>query len=215
MSEKRTPRTPRARVGKTAGELMAELAQDPEYQARAAAREAERRALDDELGRAEAPIVRDLQELGLPISSVWDLVTTTHTYNHALPLLLSHLERGGYPDRVLESLGRAVAMPWSVHYWSRLVALYLAARGRGEQEGLAVALSVCAMPPQLDDLKMLLEVDTLGSSRVHLLDAIRRVSPDRGQQLLTELANHTIFGTEARALLKKNRRLKHPPEPQP
>ena len=70
----------------------------------------------------------------------------------ALPVLLEHLERGGYPDRVMESLGRALAVKPSVAFWDRLKARYLASRNLGEEDGTAVALAACATEAQLDDL---------------------------------------------------------------
>ena len=48
--------------------------------------------------------------VGVEIDSVWDLVNTAEPYPAALPVLMEHLERDGYPDRVMESLGRALAV---------------------------------------------------------------------------------------------------------
>ena len=94
----------------TAEDLLRELEVDPGYHARVEAAEAERGERVRQLRAAERPIVADLNAVGLSVSSVWDLVNTSVTYPDALPILLAHLERGGYPDRVMESLGRALAM---------------------------------------------------------------------------------------------------------
>src|SRR5690242_13811090 len=99
--------TRRRRGPITAGELVAEQARDPEYQRRFAAAEAERQARAQVLSAAEQPILRELHAVGVDVSSVWDLVNTSAPYPLAIPVLLRHLERGGYPDRVMESLGRA------------------------------------------------------------------------------------------------------------
>ena len=63
-----------------------------------------------ELRLAERPIVEDLVAVELDVSSVWDPVNSSKPYPRALPVLVEHLERGGYPDRVMESLGRALAV---------------------------------------------------------------------------------------------------------
>lgn len=54
---------------------------------------------------AEKPILRDLGDVGEQVSSVWDFVNTSRPYPRALPVLLRHFQQGGYPDRVMESLG--------------------------------------------------------------------------------------------------------------
>jgi hypothetical protein len=41
---------------------------------------------------------------------VWALVNSATPYPEVFPVLLAHLETGGYPDRVMESLGRAFAV---------------------------------------------------------------------------------------------------------
>src|SRR2546430_989144 len=99
----------------TAGELEAQLARDPDFQRRFADAEAERQARAQVLRLAEQPIVRDLHEVAVHVSSVWDLVNTSAPYPLAIPVLLRHLERGGYPDRVMESLGRALAVKQSAY----------------------------------------------------------------------------------------------------
>src|SRR5581483_10867065 len=93
---------------------------DVEFRAEVEAVEAERSERVRVLREAEQPIVADLNRAGVSVSSVWDLVNTSDPYPAALPVLLSHLERGGYPDRVMESLGRALAVKVSVAWWDRL-----------------------------------------------------------------------------------------------
>src|SRR5262245_58972797 len=102
--------TSRSRGGTTAAELMAQLARDTAFQAAAAAREAELQERVSAYRDAEQPIVADLRGAGLHVESVWDLVNTAEPYPDALPVLMEHLERGGYPDRVMEGLGRALAV---------------------------------------------------------------------------------------------------------
>ena len=186
----------------SATELMAQLQNDPEYQRKMQAAEAERQARAEEFRRAEQPIVSDLRAAGLEVDSVWDLVNTAVPYPAALPVLLKHLQLGGYPGRVMESLGRALAVKPAVHFWDTLRELYLKAHGRGEEEGLAVALAASATSEQLDALIDLVGDDSLSDLRIHFLGAIKRVGGPRGRAVLESLESDPMFGKEARALLK-------------
>jgi hypothetical protein len=187
----------------TAADVMAKLAEDEDYQRKMAAAEAERKARVEELRRAERPVVAELRSAGVDVASVWDLVNTSSPYPGALPILLDHLQRGGYPDRVMESISRALAVEPAAFAWETFRSLYLSARGRGEMEGLAVALAASATPDHLEDLISLLSAEERGDTRVHLLRAILRVGGHRGRELVATLQSDPTFGSEARAILTK------------
>lgn len=181
---------------------MAQLEEDSEYRRKTKASEAQRHDRVEELRRAERPIVNDLRAAGVDVESIWDLVNASAPYPDALPVLLKHLEQGGYPDRVMESLARALAVGPAAPAWDALRELYLHAQGRGEMEGLAVALAAAATEDHLDDLISLLDEPSRGDTRIHLLHAIKRVGGDRGLSLLDSLQTDPLFGREAQALLK-------------
>lgn len=187
----------------SATELMAQLQNDPEYQRKMRTAEEERQVKVRELARAEQPIVADLRHAGVQVDSVWDLVNTSEPYPTALPVLLGHMERGGYPDRVMESLGRALAVKPSVVFWDRLSALYLAPRGAGEQEGAAVALAASATAHHLDELVGFLSLEERGQSRIYFVRPILAVGGGRGRQLVMSLRSDPVFGKEAAALLSR------------
>jgi hypothetical protein len=177
------------------------LRTDPDYRAQVEAAEAERSERVRVLREAERPIVADLIRAGVSVDSVWDLVNTSDPYPIALPILLEHLERGGYPERVMESLGRALAVKPSVAWWDRLRALYLAARSPGEEDGIAVALAACATKDQLDDLVSFLSVEERGESRIYFVRPIKRLGGARGLGVLESLRDDATFGREATAAL--------------
>lgn len=181
---------------------MAQLAQDEDYQARAAALDAEMQARRQELRRAAQPIVDDLRGAGYEVNTVWDLGNRSEPYAAALPILLKHLQRGGYPDPVMESLAQALAVEQSVAFWDTLRQLYLAAVGPREEEGLAAALAASATADQFEDLLALLDESSRGSTRIHFLRPIKRVGGTRGRDVLTSLQDDPQLGKEARALLK-------------
>jgi hypothetical protein len=199
--------SPAKRGGKTADEVIREkeerLRTDPEYRGKAEAVETNIAERVRRLREAERPIVADLQRVGVDVSSVWDLVNTANPYPDALPVLLSHLARGGYPDRVMESLGRALAVKPSVAVWDELRALYLQAAGRGEEEGLAVALAASATKDEFPALVALLGETSRGSTRIHFLRPIKRLGGAEGVALLERLADDDLFGREATALLRR------------
>jgi len=184
-----------------ATEFMAQLRRDVEYQAKKAAFDSELQERVSALRAAERPIVADLGAAGVEAESVWDLVNTSEPYPAALPVLMDHLERGGYPDRVMESLGRALGVKPAVAFWERLKTLYLGSRNPGEEDGTAVALAACATKEHLDDLVNFLSIKERGASRIYFLRPIRRLGGDGGRNLLESLRDDETFGREATALL--------------
>jgi hypothetical protein len=193
----------------TAAELAAlkqEIRQtDPVYRAEEVAVGEERRRQVRALREAEQPIIADLRRAGAHVTSVWDLVNTSVPYPTALPVLLEHLRRGGYPDKVMEGLARALAVRPASLAWEVLRDLYLSAKGPGEREGLAVALAASATSDRFDDLVGLLREDSLGDTRIHFLRAIKRVGSARGRRVLHSLRDDPVFGREAQVLLKARR----------
>lgn len=165
--------------GISAAELMAQLAQDRGFQEVAAEREAERADRASVWRQAERPIIDDLRQAGVDVASVWDLVNTSVPYPSALPVLMEHLERDGYPDRVVEGVARALAVKPAALYWRRLRDLYLRATGPDATEGLAVALAAVAEPEHLDDLLALLDETSRGNTRIHFIRPILRVGATR------------------------------------
>lgn len=182
------------------------LRNDPEYRAKVEAAEAERQERARRLREAEQSVVADLRDAGVQVDSVWDLVNTSEPYPAALPVLMKHLERGGYPERVMESLGSALAVGPSVAFWDRLKVRWLGARNSGEETGTAVALAACATKAQLDDLIEFLSVEERGQSRIYFIRPILKVGGDRGREVVEALRGNPVFGKEATALLKRRRK---------
>src|SRR5262245_25354955 len=126
----------------TAAELMAQLNADPDFVARKKAQDEAIRSKAEEHARAEAPLVQVLNAVGVPVSSVWDLVNAGRKrpsrtfristdppeavwdwldanggcYASILPLLLDHLQRP-YPDPVRAGIARALAIPEAKFAW--------------------------------------------------------------------------------------------------
>lgn len=205
MSSQKLPRGPISAVelARLKGEM---LRNDPEYRAKVEAVEAERQERARRLRDAEQSVVEDLRSAGVQVESVWDLVNTSDPYPAALPVLMDHLERGGYPERVMESLGRALAVKPSVVFWERLKDRWLNARDAGEEDGVAVALAACATKEQLEDLIDFLSVVERGQSRVYFVGPVLKVGGERGREVVEALRDDPVLGKEATALLKRRRR---------
>jgi hypothetical protein len=189
----------------SATEFLSQLAKDDEYQSRKAAADADRKENEDRLALAEGPIVADLVEVGVEVSSVWDLVNTTEPYPGALPVLISHLARGGYPDRVMEGLGRALAVQPAHVYWDELKRMYSAPRSVGEEVGVAVALAAAATSSATADLINFLRDADRGDSRLYLVRPLLRVGGERGRSFVESLQLDPDLGKEARLALQSHR----------
>lgn len=120
----------------------------------------------------------DLHAAGVEVDSVWELVNPAIPYPAARVVLLDHLHRGRLPrpDR-----RRALAVTPANPAWPVLRGLYLPARGRGEKEGLAVALAASATVDQFDALIDSLGENSRGDTRIQFLRAIKRLGRSRGR----------------------------------
>ncbi|NOU23507.1 MAG: hypothetical protein HOO93_17305 [Methyloglobulus sp.] len=153
-------------MGKTAAELMAELANDGEYQAKKKAKDdyfsnLERIYADDEGG-----LVEELNQAGFLVTSVWDFVNSKNYYSDAVPILIKHLKTKHHP-KILAGLARSLAVTQFSNnddLWNLLVDLYEKTLSdseinnpveRGLQEAIAVALECLAIESRIDSLKKL------------------------------------------------------------
>jgi len=177
--------------------------QDSEYRAKVDAVEKARKERAEALQVAAAPILADLHDVGIDVSSLWDLVARTDPYPAALPILMHHLERGGYPDQVEEALGRSLAVKPAIQFWDRLRELYRAPRNRGEETGVALALAASATVKQLDDLVSFITDTKRGDNRVFFVRPVLRLGGDRGPKVIAALVDDPVVGKEARALYRK------------
>lgn len=192
--------SPRASIN--AADLVAELAKDEVYQADRRMRERELAERAAQLREAEEPILADLRAVGLQVASVWDLVNTSEPYPEALPVLMDHFERGCYPDRVLEGIGRALAVKPAVVYWSRLEQILVQGATPIQRDVAAVALSVCATKLHVDDLVRLINTPVIGENRILFLRPLKRLDKAKAMPVIESLRNDPELGREARAILK-------------
>jgi len=94
---------------KTAAELMTELEADPAFREARAQRETEHAVRVDAYRRAAEPVMQDLQAIGIPVTSVDDLLRSwVPLSNEIAHVLLGHLAVSSF-EPLQESLVRALA----------------------------------------------------------------------------------------------------------
>lgn len=98
--------------GKTAAELLAELARDPEHGARQREQEERRRRLAEAYREAAAPLLAGLAAAGFDLASVGALRRPGREYQGAVPILLEWLPRIGNAD-VREDIVRSLSVPFA------------------------------------------------------------------------------------------------------
>ncbi|GAA0305254.1 hypothetical protein [Kineococcus aurantiacus] len=190
--------TPPRRGPIKADELLAQLANDPEYQARIAERD---RRIEQAAARrtAEAqPVLDDLHSAGIEIKSLWLLDWARRPYPEALPILFKHFRGGERSDEILGLLARLLKQPYSPELWVEFRDRYKAAPpGSQLSEGLAEALDKLAKKAHFEDLKSLIADPANGPSRILLLGTAVRVGRDEGRAFLAGFRDDPVLGKEA------------------
>jgi hypothetical protein len=187
----------------TAGDLINQLAADPAYVAREAAKDRARELKAHELIRAGAALRADLAAIGIDVQSVWDLVNGPQTHVRAVPVLLRHI-RGDYPPEILEGIARALALPEVAYAYWELVERLLAEPHQSVQVryALALAVGVATTEATLSHTIDLACDKTLGECRAGFLMGLQRFRSTKEMHIrLADLLKDPILGDEARATL--------------
>jgi hypothetical protein len=190
----------------TAAGLMAKLNSDPEFVAKRARDEEERRRREAEYRVAEAPLVEQLRDAGFQLHSVWDLVNTSTPYLKALPILVRHLSLS-YPPAVREGIARSLAVPEAKDVaWETLTRLYREEPALRVKSGLAAAIATAADDDTIGELIALVRDPTHGASRLLLLSALERSGDPRADLALKELSRDPELSKEIQVILRRKRR---------
>ena len=119
-------------------------------------------------------------------------------YPGALPVIMEHLEKGGYPGTVMGKLARLMAVKDARPYWDRLRALYETHIDEPQlAEGLADALGRSAGKEQFDGLVELLRDDSRDDVRVMFISEIIRIGREQGWKVIESVADDPVLGKEA------------------
>lgn len=179
---------------KDANTFMAELAADPEYQARAAFREAEHERRVARIREESAPVVQDLVRAGFDVEFVEDLYEQDQDYSAAVPVLLRWLPQVESRD-VKEGIIRALSIEYARPAAARPLVdeLRRMLPGRGQEADdmrwvVANALDVVADDTVLDDLLELTHDERLDlDTRALLLRALGNLKDPRAVERILQV----------------------------
>jgi len=172
----------------TAAELTARLEADPDWVARRDARERNRTEREQQSHIEQAPLLNDLQAIGIVVNNVNDLVNTATPYPQALPVLLRHFSNE-YSERTLEGIARALAVKDArLIAWDHLIAsLREKLFSKELSDAIMVAISAMARPTDLECLIDLIKDDSLGSCRIFLVSNLMRSKRKEARNVLFSL----------------------------
>ncbi len=193
---------------KTAEQVAAELEADSSYRKMRDKKQALAAAAQAAMGEAEAPLVRALNDVGVEVTSVWDLVNTAAPYPSAIPVLLEHLQHN-YPPQVREGIARSLAVTEASWAWDVLLSLFSREPAGGRPNvrwALACALSAAATDDVIDRVIELVRDPSVGEDRLILLHALVRSKKALATQVLEDLRGDPQLAREIRVLLGRPRR---------
>lgn len=198
----------------TAGELLAELERDPDFQRDEAERETTFRRRQEELRADERGLVNELRNAGLRLDSVWDLVAAGEgrSPTQATTILIRHLgER--HQASVRSGIAMALATsPAADRHRAKLALIQALATESEDSVRDDIVLAIAQVADDLDGLIDLLNDPAIGDARLVLLSELSRFG-ERGRAALRAATSDPFLGREAtrqlRAMAKGGQRT-HP-----
>lgn len=174
---------------KSAAELMAELARDPQHVARTQEREQRQRADAEAYAAAAGPLLAELQTAGLSVTTVRELKQSGAAARAAVPILLRWLPRVEYAP-LKEDIVRTLSVPWAKP--DAAAALIAEFERTDPQEtgirwAIANALAVVADEAAFDELARLARDKSNGKSREMLAVALGNIAAPRAVTVLIDL----------------------------
>lgn len=189
-----------------AGELLAQLAADPEYQAMRRVKDQDLARIAEQRTREQQALLQDLAAIGIAVDWIGQLLEMPIPDAGIYPVLLDHLTRPYSPwlsEWIGRAFGRKAARPT---VWSPLVDLLKShTLGAPANEGVMAALSQMAQPGDLDTLINLLSDTSLGFARLYL---VRNLMRSKRPEARTALLRHQIdpdLSNEITARLSRSR----------
>jgi hypothetical protein len=166
-------------------------------------------ALRDELTKADQPLVGALNDVGISVKSMWDLVNTNQSYPRAIPILIEHLKHP-YPFRIQEGIARALTVKDAGEAaYAELVNQFKSlpdstdAAQHGFKWALGNAISIVATKSHFDEVVELIRDKEHGTTRDMMTLRLPRLNRERAIDVLIEsLADDEISGQAILAIGK-------------
>lgn len=171
----------------TLAEIRNIRATDEAYVRMRAERDAEFARRDEVMRQDSSPLLRDINDQGYDIASVWDLVNTPDPYPELIPILIRHL-RSPYLDRNREAIARSLAVAEAAYAWQLLKQEYIEATAdSGYKHGLGTALSANLSDDIVDQVKSLIIDRRHGTSRMFLIYRLLKMKTSVSKRAIAEL----------------------------
>jgi hypothetical protein len=196
----------RGRGGITAGELLSQLATDPEYQAMRLARDQDLARIADERMREQQSLLNDLAAAGTVVDWVGRLLEIPTPDERIYPVLFEHITKP-YTPWLLEWIGRAFGRK-SARFvvWERLLGLIKSyTLPDGAVEGVMASISEMARPQDLPTIIDLLSNRSLGRHRVYLVINLMRSKRKEARDALIKNQDDPDLNIEIIARLSRKR----------
>ena len=146
------------------------------------------------------PMLKDLQEAGVPVENVWDIEHPDH-YPQCIPILIKYLGADFHPN-VISGMAMKLTVPEVADFWDDLLVGY-EAQGDDSNRGVIANPIVKTMnKDRAEDVRRILQNRANGRSRVVILhDVKKKIRGERGIEIIEELVDDPDIGWLAKEKL--------------
>jgi hypothetical protein len=188
----------------TASELIENLRKDPEYLARIRVKDEEiKRRIENEAA-IEAPILSELNLLGLNLNRIHELDKVQCPSKEAFMVVLKHLQLP-YPDIIRWGIARLFERKEAKALWKEIKDLFELEKETKAKDGMAAALSKMADATHFDDMQSLIVNRKNGPTRIYFTNYFSRSKNLLALPILIELQNDPELEKEVRHILKRKK----------
>lgn len=173
----------------TAAEFMEQLKKDPSYQARHQEAEERRQFRLEDYQRAAAPVISDLERVGIRLERIAELRQRRADYPAAVPVLVRWLPEIDEPS-VKEDIIRTLSVPWAAPEATRTLLEEFHSRAtREDRLGWVIgnALEVIADDSVFEEVVAIATDKHYGRSREMVVAALGNMKNPKAKEILIEL----------------------------
>ncbi len=154
-------------------------------------------------------LTNELANVGINITTIWDLVNTKSKYSIAIPILLKHLEFN-YSDKIKEGIVRALTVPEAKGIVvPQLLKEYLKLPNDKDDLKWVIgnAVNVTITKNEVADIFPIVLDKKNGLSRQMFVAALGKIKTEKVKEVLLKLVNEEdkVIREEAQKALKKNK----------
>jgi len=148
----------------------------------------------------EQELIRDLEEVGIHTSSIWDLVNGPNNYKSALPILIRHME-SAENIRLKEGIVRALGVKGFDSASQHLIKEFKKSDDELYKWAIANSLEIIVPKEHVDELISIMSDQKYGRSRQMIALALGRIGDKKSVSVLIEsLDDDSVAGHAVEAL---------------